>query len=71
MVDWENVRLREGAAALSAEGFDYLIYGTYDPVGDPIPKALAGRFALIKTIDAPAPFFPHDPAEYVYKVREK
>ena len=70
-VDWENQRLAAGPATLDAAGFDTVWYGTYDPVGDPVPKALSARFPLLNSFDDPKPGFPHHPAVYVYSVKEK
>jgi hypothetical protein len=66
VVDWENVRLAD--PAFSAEGFDYLIYASYNPA-DPVAEALAARFRLVRSFREPAPDFPHHPSVYVYAVR--
>jgi hypothetical protein len=70
-VDWENRRLDEGAAALSVEGFDYVLYASYAPAADAAIPALSSRFRLLRRFTEPQASFPHDPAVYVFATGEK
>lgn len=65
-VDWENKLLAGGVEAFPAQGFDYLIHGTYD-AADPVPAALSARFTLLRTFGTPPPDFPHHPTIRIYK----
>lgn len=73
-VDFVNQRVKDlrpgGPLPRELEGFDTLIYSSFEPEKDPVLLALKDHFSLAQSFQSFKPRFPHHPAVYVFQTKK-